>query len=464
MPNELNRRRFLKAAASTACLTAASAPAAWPVTKRRPNIVLVLGDDHTYRDIGCYGNPEVKTPNMDRLAGEGMRFTRAFTATAMCAPSRQQLYTGLFPIRNGAYPNHSQVYPGTKSLPHYLKALDYRVGLAGKRHFGPAASYPFESVGKVELDFDAMREFVSREPSLPFCMVVCSKSPHCPWSEGDASVYDPEKLTLPGSWVDTPETRQALTRYYAEVTHLDRQVGRCMELVRDAGVEDETLFIYTSEQGSQFPFSKWTCYEAGLHVAFIARWPGQIQPRSTADAMVQYVDVVPTLVEAACGETVSGVDGRSFLPVLRGQTDTHNDAVYGVHTTRGIKDGSECYPIRSIRTATHRYILNLNSEAAFQNVLMSKDREGYWKSWEAKAETDPQAAERVERYRRRPAEELYDVEADPHALHNLADDPKHRELVDSLRKRLEEWMKQQGDRGSETEMRAFERQGNRNKK
>ncbi len=438
MNETIDRRHFLKATASTACLTTVASPL-WSQGERRPNIVMVLGDDHTYRDIGCYGNREVKTPNMDRLAGEGMRFTRAFTATAMCAPSRQQLYTGLFPIRNGAYPNHSKVYPGTKSLPHHLNALGYRVGLAGKRHFGPPASFPFEGVCNKALDFDAMREFIVREPNEPFCLVVCSQSPHCPWSEGDASVYDPEKLTLPESWVDTPETRQALTRYYAEVTHLDRQVGRCMELVRNAGKEDETLFIYTSEQGSQFPFGKWTCYETG--------------------AMVQYVDVLPTLVEAAGGEPIPSIDGSGFLPVLLGKTDAHNDAVYGVHTTRGINDGSECYPIRSIRTATHRYILNLNSETAFQNVLMSKDRERYWETWVAKAETDSWAAERVKRYQHRPAEELYDVESDPYEIHNLADDPKNRPLMDSLRLKLETWMKQQNDLGNETEMRAFERQG-----
>ena len=112
----------------------------------RPDIVLVLADDQTWSDSGCYGNRQVRTPNIDRLAAEGMRFTRAFTATAMCAPTRQQLYTGLFPVRNGAYPNHSKVKPGTRSIVHFLRKLGYRVGLSGKKHFGPPDSFPFENV------------------------------------------------------------------------------------------------------------------------------------------------------------------------------------------------------------------------------------------------------------------------------------------------------------------------------
>jgi len=415
---------------------------------RRPNVLLVMADDLTFNAVGCYGNPDVHTPNIDRLASQGMLFTRAFTGTAMCAPTRQQLYTGLFPVRNGAYPNHSKVKPGTKSIVHYLRALGYRVGICGKKHFGPPESFPFETVKA-----GGMAEFVARDKTQPFCLLVTSHSPHCPWSASDASAYDPQKLTLPPYLVDTPETRRALARYYGEVTDFDREVGQCMELVRRAGVEDETIFIYTSEQGAQFPHGKWTCYDTGLHVGLIVRWPGVVEPGSVTDAMVQYVDVVPTLIAAAGGRPIAGLDGRNFLPVLLGQTDRHHDFVYGVHTTRGIIAGTpEGYPIRSIRSATHKYIMNLNHTVAFHNVLIERNTEGYWNSWVEKAKTDPQAAKLVRWYQHRPAEELYDVVNDPHELNNLADDPAHRELMDSLRGKLQAWMKRQGDRGLETEL------------
>ena len=139
--------------------------------------------------------------------------------------------------------------------------------------------------------------------------------------------------------------------------------------------------------------------------------------------------------------------------VLLGETDKHNEVVYGVHTTRGIIAGTpEGYPIRSIRTETHKYIVNLNHEAAFHNVLIKGDSGGYWNSWVAAAKTDPKAADLVERYQRRPAEEFYNIVDDPYELNNLADDPANRERMDELRKKLQAWMAQQGDKGLETEL------------
>ena len=224
-----------------------------------------------------------------------------------------------------------------------------------------------------------------------------------------------------------------------------------MKMVQENGIEKNTLFIFTSEQGSMFPHGKWTCYDIGTHVEFIARWPGHIKPGSVTEAMVQYVDVVPTLIEAAGGEPIKGLDGRSFLPVLLGKTDKHNDFVYGVHTTNGIASGSKCYPVRSIRTKTHKLILNLMPDAVFKNMLIRKDRENFWKSWVKKAKTNPEAARLVNMYQKRPAVELYDLRKDMYELNNIAEDPANRKLIAGLRRHLEDWMKQQGDLGIKTE-------------
>ena len=415
--------------------------------ERRPNIVLILADDLTWRDMGCYGNGEVRTPNIDRLAAQGMKFTHAFTATAMCSPTRQQLYTGLFPVRNGAYPNHSRVREGTKSLAHYLKPLGYRVALWGKSHVGPPESFPWEKVK----DFAS---FIRRDAEQPYCLVFASPQPHLPWLK--AKGFDPAKLTVPPYLVDTPETRQALANYYTDVADLDRQVG---EVLKAAGAEN-TLVIFTSEQGAQFPFCKWTCYDLGLRTGFIARRPGRIEAGSVTDAMIQYVDVVPTLVEAAGGTVPEGLDGRSFLGVLEGRTKEHGDYAYGIHTTLGIIAGKP-YPIRSIRSRTHRYILNLMPKGEFNNTVIQHDRAVYWRSWVRKAESDDFAAARVARYRKRPKEELYDLAKDPYELENLAGQPEHRALMDRMREKLEAWMKQQGDKGIETEMEALSRKNRR---
>ncbi len=417
---------------------------------RRPDILLVIGDDHSWHDIGCYGNPQVRTPNIDRLAARGMRFTAAFTATAMCSPTRQQLYTGLFPVRNGAYPNHSRVRPGTKSMAHHFQSLGYRVGLVGKWHIGPPEAFPFERVKDVA-------EFIGRDPHQPYLLVYASHNPHLPWPQPQG--YDPEQLKVPPYLVDTPEMRQALARYYTEVTMLDDEVGQCWELVDQRGAPEHTIFIFTSEQGAQFPFGKWTCYDAGLRVALIVAWPGRIEPGSVSDALVQYVDVVPTLVEAAGGTVPEGLDGRSFLGVLLEQKDSHGEYVFGVHTTLGIISGKP-YPVRCIRSPRYKYIMNLLPEATFVNVVTEANSGGCWRSWvERAAGGDEFAAARVRLYQHRPAEEFYDLEADPYELENLADQPEYRARMDAMRAELLAWMRQQGDRGVETELEARSRQG-----
>jgi N-sulfoglucosamine sulfohydrolase len=364
-----------------------------------------------------------------------------------------------FRYNNGAYPNHSRVKPVTKSLAHYLKDLGYRVGIAGKKHYAPPESYPFENVAAKADDYAAIENFISRDKTQTYCLVVVYKQPHLSWNKGTPQDYDPKKLTLPPYMVDTTETRYGLAKYYAEITYPDAQMAKCMELVDQSDSRDNTLLIFTSEQGSAFAHCKWTLYDSGIRTAFIARWPKKIRAGSVTVAMVQYVDVTPTLIESAGGKPIRGLDGSSFLPVLLGHKNSHRDVTYGVHTTRGIHSGSDCYPVRSIRTATYKYIMNLNHKAQFSNNVTKRDNGRFWKSWVEKAKTDPDAAKKVEMYLRRPAEELYDLEKDPYEINNLAGDPKYRPLIDSLRKRLRSWMGQQGDKGIETEMQAFERQG-----
>ena len=185
----------------------------------RPNVVMVLSDDHTKTDTGCYGSTAVRTPHIDRLAREGMRFRNAFTATAMCVPSRATLYTGLYPMRHGAWPNHSRVFDGVRSLPHLLEPLGYRTAIAGKTHFRPAECFPFEilcSPGDVtSLRLGAVEKFLAGVGGQPFCLFVCTTDPHVPWPE--ESAYEPDRVGMPPYLIDTPATRKWMSRYYAEV-------------------------------------------------------------------------------------------------------------------------------------------------------------------------------------------------------------------------------------------------------
>ena len=214
----------------------------------RPNIVIIIADDLTWRDVGAYGNSDVHTPNIDRLAEEGLLFTRAFTAAPMCSPSRMNLYTGLYPVRSGAYPNHSYVKGGVKSIFHYLRELGYRVGLTGKEHVAPRKAFPYEYLG--DMDFGRVRDFVQRNREQPFFLVVASHQPHVPWNKGNPGKYDPKKLKLPPYFVDTPATRRKLAEYYAEIEYLDGEVGRTMQILKGAGEADSTLVLFTTEQGA----------------------------------------------------------------------------------------------------------------------------------------------------------------------------------------------------------------------
>lgn len=440
----------------------------------RPNIVLFICDDMSWNDAACYGSPDAKTPNIDKLATQGMRFNYCFTSTAMCAPTRQQLYTGVWPVRNGAYPNHSKVRKGTRSLGHHFADLDYRVAISGKKHYGPAESFPFETLPggvhhdtgkakKEDLNLDAIRKFITRDKDQPHFLICATNQPHAPWNRGDASAYDPAKLRLPPTFVDTPETRKAHADYLAEVTYMDGILGEVMETIDAAGQADNTILLFTSEQGIGTMFGKWTCYDAGLRTGLVVRWPGRIKPGSTTDAMVQYVDIVPTLLDAAgadwkaidtglAGATDggNGFDGHSFLPVLLGEANAFRAYTFGVHTTRGIINGSESYPIRSARDERYKLILNLNHETPFRNIAM---RTPVWDSWGKAAEAgDERAITAVSRYRIRPAVELYDLQHDPHEMNNRADDPALADVRARLRIQLDAWMKQQGDEGEKTEL------------
>ena len=299
----MNRREFIK---QTAVATVAMPSLLQAQSYDRPNIVLFLADDMTWRDCGVYGNAEVQTPNLDQLSREGMRFDGCFTSTSICAPTRQQLYTGMFPIRNGAYPQGGFVRPGVKSMAHHFQALGYRVGIIGKQHYGPSESFPFEVLKTTRtnelLDADAsiqaIQAFIDREPGQPYCLVVASRNPHLPYTKGPQDMYDPDKVTIPPYLIDTPETRKRLAAYYAEITALDAELERCMQIV-----SDNTLVVFSTEQGSAFPYGgKWTCYENGLHTGLIMRWPGKIEAGSSCDALVQYVDILPTLLQVAGGD------------------------------------------------------------------------------------------------------------------------------------------------------------------
>ena len=420
----------------------------------RPNLLFVIADDCTFRDIGCYGG-QASTPNIDRLAQEGMRMTHCFQCAPMCSPTRHNIYTGQYPVKTGAYPNHTQTFDNVRNITHYLKPLGYRVALSGKNHIGPRNLFEFEYSSKQNNpDMAAIDELMSEctATSTPFCIFACSNEPHSPWNKGDASQYPAADVKLPPYLADTPEVRDAFSRYLAEITYYDDQVGQLLSLLDKHDLANDTLVVVVSEQGNSFPFAKWTCYDSGLQSAMLVRWPGKVKPGSTTDAMLEYVDVTPTFVDIAGGELDESLDGKSFTDVLTGKTRDHKKHVFGVMTTKGIINGNPSYPIRSIRSRTHKLILNLQSDQIFTNAC-TKSKE--FKSIMAAADAgDEQAQWVVKNYQQRPAVEFFDVLNDPLEMHNLADRPEHQKTITELKTVLAAWMKSQGDNGIATEMKA----------
>lgn len=445
------------------CLAGFNTASAERKQTKLPNFLFIIADDCTHRDIGCYGG-QALTPNIDRLATQGMRFTQCFQATPMCSPTRHNIYTGIYPVKSGAYPNHTFVKDGTQSVVQYLKPHGYRVALSGKKHISPREAFPFEYSGANNPDLKAIEALFStcRDASTPFCLFACSNEPHTPYTKGDPSLYDADKLTLPRNFIDTPETRNEYVQYLAEISYYDWQVGECLKLIDKYGHTEDTLVVVVSEQGSSFPFAKWTCYDSGLQSAMIARWPGRIRAGSTTDAMVEYVDILPTFLDSAGLDVPQVLEGRSFLPVLNGSTSRHKDHVFGLMTTRGINNGSEYFGIRSVRSDRYKYIVNLSHDVRFQNACVKLPS---FISWKKKAESgDARAAEFVRRYERRPAEELYDVSKDPLEWNNLAENPEFADIKAGMKKQLAMWMASQGDLGQQTELQALEHQTRNRKK
>ncbi|WP_164891099.1 sulfatase family protein [Botryobacter ruber] len=430
------------------------------VQAAKPNIVLFIGDDLGVTDTGPYGNKVVKTPNLDRFANESLLFTRTFAGSPTCGPSRSTLFTGLMPFRHGAHGNHSGVKDGTRSLIHYLKPLGYRVVIAGKYHIGPEEVFDFERVSgtnvpepgheqKPGLNYDLnmapVDKWLARQQhDQPFLLIVADHSPHVIWPE--TSTYAPAEVDIPAIHIDTEDTRKSRVRYYEDITKMDGNVGKLLHSLEQHGLSGNTMVVFTADQGPQWPFAKWSLYDYGIRTPLLIRWPGQVKAGTRTNALVSQADLLPTFVEIAGGKAPGNIDGQSLLPVLQGKQDEHRKVVFASHTGDRHMNRS---PSRMLRTSRYKYILNLAPENVYHTHMdKAKDHDGgreYWDSWVEKAKTDKQAAAILERYHHHPAEELYDLEADPHETQNLAANPKYAGMLKDFRKQLADWRQKQGD-------------------
>lgn len=444
--------------AAAAAIVPAALAAQSTASEDRPNIVVIVADDLLSSELSCNGGVNIHTPNIDRIASEGISFSHIYASEAMSVPIRASMYTGLYPARNGSFCNHKDTFLGTKTVNEYMPEEGYKVGRTGKDHPITKDVYFFDEIPgftvgctdkRAPYTTDGIRRWVTECGDNPFLLYVCSINPHAPWTWGDPSEFDPDKLVMPENCVDSPDMRKIFCKYLAEVRQLDNEVGSVLEMLEQTGKLDDTIVMFLGEQGPQFPGGKWTLWNPGVHSTLVARYPKAIKAGSKTDAIIQYEDLLPTFIDIAGGKARAELDGVSFKDALFGKTNKVREYAYGIHNN--VPEGTP-YPIRSIRDDRYALLINLIPEAKYyEKHLMRADGgpTSVWPAWLASAKQNERSQELIDRYVTRPEVEFYDLKKDPWEMNNLAGKKKYAKKIAQMRSELEKWMEQQGDTGAD---------------
>lgn len=431
------------------------------------NILLMIADD-LGKQLGCYGNTKIQTPNLDQLASEGTKFDQAFTSTASCSASRSVIYTGLHTHQNGQYGlhngrHHFTTFDHVETAPSLFSKHGYSTGLIGKVHVGPSNVYPWDMCAESDSrDVAAVADQASaffdksRADEKPFFLTIGFIDPHRDWTRsgfGNDGVYDPrvkkidyslDDVEVPPFVNDLPGVRYEFAEYYKSISRLDQGVGMVLEGLKKSGLEDDTLIIFLSDNGPPFINSKTTLYDAGVTLPLIMKLPGSAAGIKNPN-MVSYIDILPTLLDYAKHPSPEHPDriGRSILPIL---TETSNleewGQVFGSHT---FHEATNYWPTRMLRNRRYKYHRNIAWRLDFP---FAADIYGSL-TWEEirNADTSPKmiGSRPFKDYFFRPAEELYDIQADPNEIRNLAKDPEYRAILEEMRDTLEKWQRRTED-------------------
>jgi len=438
-----------------------------------PNILIVTADDLAYNSIGAFGCkvPDI-SPNIDKLAEQGMRFTQAHVNTPVCQPCRQSWLTGRFPHNNGAE-GFEPINEDVPTLPEQLKTLGYINGILGKEiHHQPVERFFWDFIPfKTELD-SVWRKGNSRNPGLfykysakffksakdqekPFFLIANSHDPHRPfvgsrsdtltWGDNMPPVtrqFTPDEIEMLGYLPDIKNVRKEVAQYYGNVYRCDQNIGGVLKALQESGLEENTLVIFLSDHGAAFPFSKAQCYLNSSKTPLIVKWPGTITPGSVDSShFVTGIDLMPTVMEIAGVPLVPKLDGQSFLPLLRNEEQKERDYAYSSFYQIFARVR---YPMRCLQNEDFGYIYNFWSD--HQLEIRGDATSGLtWRAMIKAAETDPEIAKRVELYKYRVPEEFYNFKEDPDGLNNLANDPAYADELNEFREKMLEIMKKYND-------------------
>ena len=423
------------------------------IARERPNILWISCEDLS-PDLGCYGNNELSTPNLDRFASEGIRYTNAFTVSPVCCPNRSGIITAMYPPSIGSQHMATNINP-TPSIQH----IDYDVvtppDVRCFTEFLRAAGYYCTNRGKQEYQFrtpitawDRVRgdhgHWNGRAPGQPFFSVINHSVTH----EGNIRqplekdpIIDPESVTIPPYYPDTPVVRRDWARYLDNIETLDAQIGELLARLEEDGVAENTVVFFWSDHGRGMPRAKRWIYDSGIHIPLMIRWPGVIEPGTVSDELISSIDFGPTVLSIAGVTVPEYMQGQPFLAEQKSEPREY------IFAHRDRMDEAVDM-IRCVRDKRFKYIKNFQPEKPYAQLIEWMDRMPTMQEWRRLAAEDKlEGPQKLFFQETKPVEELYDILVDPHEVNNLADDPEYKDDLIRMRHVLDNWMVEIKDLG-----------------
>jgi arylsulfatase A-like enzyme len=431
--------------------------------ENRPNVILIIGDDISWDDFGCYGNTAARTPHIDRLARNGILFTNAFLTASSCSPSRSSTVTGRYPHNNGAASElHRPIAYNIPRFPAVLREHGYYTVISGKNHMTqekPPAGIaplpePFEVVdnGLVEGNHGAHGKWVqhlqNRPKDRPFFFWFASLDAHRAWdadSEWDQAAYgpkhDPTKVNVPPFLVDDAATRSDLASHANEVTRLDHFIGRVMAELERQDILKNTLVFVTADNGRPFPRAKTRLHDSGMKAPLVAHWPAGIQSAGTARTnLVSSIDLAPTILGVAGVRAPETFQGISVQPMFSDPAARVRRLVFSEHNWHDYAANA-----RAVRDGEYLYIVNFRAQEAWQGPADSVRSPSHAALQAAQAAGTLTPAQQDVFLAPRPTEELYRVSDDANQLRNRINDPDQAEAARRLRALVRQWREDTAD-------------------
>jgi arylsulfatase len=408
-----------------------------------PNFILFITDDISWDDLGCYGSKVAKTPHLDQMAKQGMRFNNAYLSISSCSPSRCSLISGRYPHNTGAAELHTTLPADQPVFPEALQAAGYYTVLSGKHHMGKAVNRGFNKVsggkgpGKEE---DWVPILKDRPKDKPFFFWFASSDAHRGWKiNKDAPTYKPEEVEVPPYLYDGPVTRKDLAAYLHEVSRTDYYMGQLRKELKKQGIEKDTYIIYMADNGRPFPRCKTRLYDSGIRTPFLIARPGTIKPAVT-DSLISSIDISATILELAGAKKDERIQGVSFAAILQNPKATVRDYVFAEHNWHVFQAHERMVRWRD-------WVLIRNGYPERQNLCMEGDpsHPAGAELWKMEAAGKLNKDQRDIFLKPRPTLELYDLRTDPHQLRNLIANKKHAPMLSDLIRVLDLWAEDTGD-------------------